>query len=131
MQARKVKIQKGASGSNSSYSPWTKASFCFAKKLAIWCGKMDHFTTPDPPMLPPPPGTDIKWIQTYHHDKAEDKKRMHLLIEYKNICQLHLAYNTPLVPNLPLLLPKYDPTKPFPSVLPKYDPSMMTPISKF
>eukprot|EP00957_Ditylum_brightwellii_P176696 13457824-Ditylum_brightwellii.AAC.1 len=81
-------------------------------------------------MPSPPPDTGNKIIQAYHYDKAEDKKRMNLLIGEENTYQLHLAYNAPLGPNLPLLLPKYDPSKPFPIVLPEYNPSMLTPISK-
>eukprot|EP00957_Ditylum_brightwellii_P090797 6914149-Ditylum_brightwellii.AAC.1 len=86
MQARKVKMQKVASGSKNTYSPWARASFHVAKQLAIWCVKLNPFTTLDPLMPLPPPGTDNKWVKAHHHDKAKDKKSMNLLIEKENTC---------------------------------------------
>eukprot|EP00957_Ditylum_brightwellii_P091205 6943601-Ditylum_brightwellii.AAC.1 len=84
MQAKKVNVMKLPSGSNNPYSPLARASFCFAKQLAIHYGKLNPFNTADPIMPPPPPGTDKRWINLYHRKEEEDRKRMNLLVKEEN-----------------------------------------------
>ena len=131
MKAKRNKTQKVPSGNNNPYSPWARASFRFAKQLAIRYGKLNPFTTADPIMPPPPPEVDKRWIDLYHREEEEDRKRMNLLVEEENTRQMQQSFNSPLGPSLPILLPSYDATKPFPIVLPEYDPDNLTPIGPY
>ena len=49
-----INIKKVPQGSNNAHSKWAKASFNWAKQLAICFGVLDPRTTLDPPMPPNP-----------------------------------------------------------------------------
>ena len=50
----KITVKKRPQGTNDPHTAWAKASFNFAKQMAIRYGKLDPRTTPDPPMPPLP-----------------------------------------------------------------------------
>ena len=110
MVMKKVRTQLISSGSNNPYSPWARASYCWAKQLAIRYGTIDPYTYEDPKMLPVPPGTKPDWVALYLHDEATNKERLQKLIaednEKRRMCPLYAAQ-----PRLPILLPEYDPRK--------------------
>ena len=56
---------------------------------------------------------------------------MNFLVEQENTRQIDLANNALFGPNLPILLPEYNPTKPFPIVLHEYDPTILTQIGPY
>eukprot|EP00957_Ditylum_brightwellii_P138973 10592595-Ditylum_brightwellii.AAC.1 len=60
------------SGSSNPYSPWSCASFCWNKQLAIRFGKIDPYTDSDPLMPLPPSGTKEQWVQLYVKEEEED-----------------------------------------------------------
>ena len=49
----KIKVKKRPQGTNDPHTAWSKASFNFAKQMAICYGKLDPRVTADPPMPPP------------------------------------------------------------------------------
>eukprot|EP00957_Ditylum_brightwellii_P174298 13270138-Ditylum_brightwellii.AAC.1 len=93
--------------------------------MAIRYDELNPYTTPDPIMPLLPPNTEKKWIEEYHCKCEGKRKQLNFLVEQENTHQIDLANNALFGPNLTILLPEYDPTKPFPIVLPKYDPTIL------
>eukprot|EP00957_Ditylum_brightwellii_P174889 13316745-Ditylum_brightwellii.AAC.1 len=74
MAMKKVPTQLILSSSNTPYSPWAKASCCWAKQLAIRYGTIDPYTYKDPKMLPVPPGANPDWVAFYLYDEETNKE---------------------------------------------------------
>eukprot|EP00957_Ditylum_brightwellii_P082585 6279692-Ditylum_brightwellii.AAC.1 len=100
-KAKKLKTRKIAQGSSDPYSPWARASFKWAKQLAIHFGTLNPYTTKDHPMPEPLATTKSEWIQAYNDDKQCDKICLAALkaqVEAERDPQEH-------DPFLPILLP--------------------------
>eukprot|EP00957_Ditylum_brightwellii_P084485 6424493-Ditylum_brightwellii.AAC.1 len=95
---------------NNPYSPWARASYCWAKQLAIHYGTIDPYTYKDPKMLSVFPGTKPDWVALYLYDEETKKGCLQKLIvennEKRRMCPFYAAQ-----PCLPILLPEYDPHK--------------------
>eukprot|EP00957_Ditylum_brightwellii_P143494 10931516-Ditylum_brightwellii.AAC.1 len=104
MAMKKVPTQLISSGSNNTYSPWARASYCWAKRLAIHYGTIDPYTYKDPKMPPVLPGTNPDWVALYLYDEETNKERPQRMIaevkEKMRMCPLYAAQ-----PRLPILLP--------------------------
>jgi len=108
MMPKKVPSLKISSGSYNAYSPWARASYCWAKQMAICYGVIDPYTFEDPEMPAVPPGTNPDWVAAYHANEEQNKKRISALIaadnEKRAICPLYASQ-----PRRRILLPEYDP----------------------
>ena len=100
--------QKVCSGNTNPYSPWARASYRWAKQLAICYGTINAYTFQDPPMPPVPQGTNPDWVSTFLQDEENDRKCLQTLIwedkQKRRICPLYASQ-----PRLKILLPEYDP----------------------
>eukprot|EP00957_Ditylum_brightwellii_P197373 15037522-Ditylum_brightwellii.AAC.1 len=110
MAMKKVPTQLISSGSNNPYSPWARASYWWAKQLAIKYGTIDHYNYKDPKIPPVLPGTNPDWVALYLYDEEANKECLQKMItknkEKRRMCPLYAAQ-----PYLPILLPEYDPHK--------------------
>eukprot|EP00957_Ditylum_brightwellii_P029450 2225769-Ditylum_brightwellii.AAC.1 len=69
MAMKKVPTQLILSDSNNPYSLCARASYCWAKQLAIRHGTIDPYTYKDPKMPPVLPGAKPDWVALYLHDE--------------------------------------------------------------